>query len=419
MHFPVLNVSQCTLLAILLGPIALSFRPDSIWRKILLPVQACILINAFVAPLPAHRSQADLYNVGLVLGTWAAKIVDRIYIHKPEDTFLRKGVDDRPSQGPQTYGPWRKFLWAGELIISGRGVGWNWQVAGAKSSHNVGKKTFILDRLQRMMITFFLIDMVARVSESILADNGISLWGTHLSHSLFLHFFITAGWLTVIYGHITLPENLCAILMVALGSGGRWSDPSQWPPMFGSISEAYTLRRFWGKFWHAALRRSTNAPGLWIMERFPSTKRPTTRAGILTKRYGFLFLAFGVSGLIHASGSYIVTRNRKSGISDGGALVYFFAQPIAIVVEDLVHHVLGIHDNGQPSILRRVVGYVYVSAFWLWCFPNLKVVPLAHAHGIYDSRGPMLGAVRACGELARAMPFNPAQTIIDNYLTHL
>ena len=26
--------------------------------------------------------------------------------------------------------------------------------------------------------------------------------------------------------------------------------PEEWPPLFGSISEAYTLRRFWGVFWH-------------------------------------------------------------------------------------------------------------------------------------------------------------------------
>lgn len=117
------------------------------------------------------------------------------------------------------------------------------------------------------------------------------------------------------------------------------------------------------------------------MEKFPSCKRPTSQAARMFKRYSFLFLAFGVSGLIHASGSYMVTRDRKGGISDGGAFIYFLAQPVAIVVEDLLHHTLSMRDDGKPSLLRRVFGYVYVSAFWLWCFPHLKVVPLAYAHG--------------------------------------
>lgn len=246
MNLPTLNVSQCTLLAILLGPIALSFKSTSIWRKILLPSQACLLVNAFFAPLPPHKSQADLYNVGLVLGTWAAKIIDRMYIHVPEDTFLRTAVDDEPNLGPDTYDPWKKFLWALELIISGRGAGWNWQVAGVKSPARISRRTFIVDRIQRMASTFFLIDVVARTSKSLLAGEQNFFFGSFMYHPVFLHFFITTGWLTVIYGHITLPENLCAIFFVSLGSGGRWSDPSQWPPMFGDISEAYTLRRFWG-----------------------------------------------------------------------------------------------------------------------------------------------------------------------------
>lgn len=119
-----------------------------------------------------------------------------------------------------------------------------------------------------------------------------------------------------------------------------------------------------------------------------------------------------MSGAVHAFGSYIVTRDSPQGVSDGGATVYFLAQPAAILLEDAVSAALGIVDEGKPSGFRRVIGYVYVSLFWLWCFPTLKVIPLALAHGIQGNRenNPMIAAVRACLELSEALPFNPAKS---------
>ena len=136
----------------------------------------------------------------------------------------------------------------------------------------------------------------------------------------------------------------------------------------------------------------------------------------LAKRYGLLFLAFFTSGLIHASGSYLVTRDSARGASDGGAFAYFMAQPAAILLEDAIFSALGIADDGEPSPIRRVLGYAYVAAFWLWCFPQLKVIPLAEAHGLHDIRGPMMGAVRACAELAEALPFNPAKWAAEYWI---
>lgn len=165
--------------------------------------------------------------------------------------------------------------------------------------------------------------------------------------------------------------------------------------------------------------QSTNAPGLYLLARFPALRRPQSRLARLLKRYFFLFLAFFISGLIHASGSFMVTRDHPTQrISDGGAMVYFLAQPAAIVLEDLVLYLLGVKDGeGQPGMVRKWVGYAYVVAFWLWAFPTLKLVPLAKAHGLNhgfdDGNAGLLGSVRACKELAEAMPFNPVKALIE------
>jgi hypothetical protein len=62
-----------------------------------------------------------------------------------------------------------------------------------------------------------------------------------------LRILITAQWIMGSYASLTIAHRIAAIFFVSVL---RWDDSSQWPPLFGSIAEAYSLRRFWGKFWH-------------------------------------------------------------------------------------------------------------------------------------------------------------------------
>ncbi|KAJ3561402.1 hypothetical protein NPX13_g8960 [Xylaria arbuscula] len=369
-----LNVSQFLLIATAMTPVILLWAPKSTIRRALYPIQLFCLAATLVAPLPPGQSQADLYNLGLQVGTIGARILDRIYMHNPEDTFLLVGVDDEPHKGPASYNTGGKARWAIELILSARGIGWNWQVSGVPRPETAPTRwSFVRSRVRTTLLTFTLIHAVTLIASHILhVDDDNSF----LRNTFFLRFFTTAAWLTVIYGHLTLPENLVAIFFVTTGLGGRFASPQQWPPMFSDIM------------------------------------RPKSRMGRLSRRYGILFLSFIVSGAIHAFGSYMVTRDSPQGVSDGGAAVYFLAQPTAILIEDAVSAALGIVDDGKPSGRRRVIGYTYVSLFWLWCFPSLKVIPLALAHGLQGNgaESQMLAAVRACLELSEALPFNPAKS---------
>jgi hypothetical protein len=45
-----------------------------------------------------------------------------------------------------------------------------------------------------------------------------------------------------IYGIFTVAYNIASVTAVFSGR----SEPRNWPPLFGSFREAYTLRRFWG-----------------------------------------------------------------------------------------------------------------------------------------------------------------------------
>ncbi|KAG6365901.1 hypothetical protein INS49_000077 [Diaporthe citri] len=324
-------------------------------------------------------------------------MIDREYLNDPEQDFLRHGIDDKPGSGPQTYGLVDRFLWATEMITSQRGIGWNWQVGGIPKPDISSRWPFIRNRLYKICTTFFLIHLVTIVANAILADDtGTSngAWVALMRQPIFLRIFITSGWLTVVYGHVGLPENIAAVAAnVWEYQGGLHVET-----LLGEILACYA------------------ETGEWLVRKDILPRRPAHRLSRIARRYSLLFLAFLVSGLIHASGSYMVTRDSAQGVSDGGALAYFLAQPAAICIEDMILASMGVSDDGRPSRLRRTIGYIYVAGFWLWCFPTLKVMPLAASHGLSDPRGKMRGAVRACKELSEASPFNPAKNIVDYIL---
>lgn len=62
------------------------------------------------------------------------------------------------------------------------------------------------------------------------------------SDRLKLRALLTLGFWSSIYFFCQAAYGAMAVLAVSLGS----SPPKSWPPFFGSVADAYTLRNFWG-----------------------------------------------------------------------------------------------------------------------------------------------------------------------------
>ncbi|KAI8949634.1 membrane bound O-acyl transferase family-domain-containing protein [Xylaria longipes] len=65
--------------------------------------------------------------------------------------------------------------------------------------------------------------------------------------TLCLRTILSVHWIWDAYVILVTFHDIFAIIFVSLL---RWDSPEEWPPLFGSVGEAYTLRRFWGVFWH-------------------------------------------------------------------------------------------------------------------------------------------------------------------------
>ncbi|KAM7211786.1 hypothetical protein V8F06_012823 [Rhypophila decipiens] len=64
---------------------------------------------------------------------------------------------------------------------------------------------------------------------------------------LFLRTYMSFAWIWVTYFKLSVAHDILSILFVWIL---QWDQPSEWPPLFGTIADAYSLRRFWGVFWH-------------------------------------------------------------------------------------------------------------------------------------------------------------------------
>ncbi|KAL4875656.1 membrane bound O-acyl transferase family-domain-containing protein [Aspergillus karnatakaensis] len=133
------------------------------------------------------------------------------------------------------------------------------------------------------------------------------------------------------------------------------SAPEDWPPLFGRMRDAYTLRGFWGKFWHQLLRRALTAFSSHLTQRIMRLSRPS-----VLERYINILVVFTISGAIHLAG------DREAGVSiaESRAMVFFPLFMPLFMIEDGVQHLWRRFCSSSPSsaicLWQRVLGYLWV-----------------------------------------------------------
>lgn len=241
-------------LSFLLAVVTISLPQHTLLRRASLLLQISIVAQGFLTSTPPPNTPAAAINVfGLLFGTLTARYLDRLYLHTPEDKFHRIKADGTKDDARQL-SPWEKALWAAELLGTTRGIGWDWEVSGIPRPKRQSRLGFVCGQLVRfvgMFAALYLVGLTARniqsgfpsVAPPALREGLVDTAAT----PLFLYLFVAVGYAVTIYAHlgyITLPLSM---LCVGLRVGPRaWQEPEAWPPNFGSLGDAYTLRRFWG-----------------------------------------------------------------------------------------------------------------------------------------------------------------------------
>lgn len=171
---------------------------------------------------------------------------------------------------------------------------------------------------------------------------------------------------TVMWSILWLIVNLTAAVasfpLVALG----FSEPRDWRPVFGPFREAYTLRNYWGLFWHQLSRDFFSRPAEFVAHRVLGLSRTSGRWHVMHLK---VLLTFAVSGMAH------VFIDLSTGVEFGQSrsMEFFLLQACAIIFEDYVRLSLGDDKVTRPpqgwSLPVRMLGFVWVALWFTWTTP--------------------------------------------------
>jgi len=184
------------------------------------------------------------------------------------------------------------------------------------------------------------------------------------SNSVLSSFFITRP-----IAYIVL-HNFLARVFVGLGL----DEPHEWVPLFGHLSDAYTVRRYWSHFCDRLLYRPLT---LWLRGtlRFSGQER---EGGLLVGGYDRValnFLTFLASGLIHAWALRI--DGQRCGYREE---VQFWCVHFGIVaLETFVERYLVGESKGSsppPGKGRKLLGYLWVFGVFSWSVPRFQHVQM-------------------------------------------
>ena len=223
---------------------------------------------AFVPPIPMMRLSA--FGVVLVVAVFGLLYKDRtqasvvwldfcavctcgVILYANYFLVLMKAT-------PPPRSSWTsRLLWAVDLVLNPRGIGTTWQVRNLPPFSKRDPKyvpsrcIFIIQRIATglqfyvMMKAFTVVD--AEIYNASLQDGDYNEYKESIIRRIgdvsMRELFIRA-WLPLqnVFGVWSRNQYLhCLVSVIAVTFGDK---PRRWPPLYGNIRDAYSLRRFWG-----------------------------------------------------------------------------------------------------------------------------------------------------------------------------
>lgn len=131
----------------------------------------------------------------------------------------------------------------------------------------------------------------------------------------------------------------------------------QYTNIFGPISQILDrgIAGWWGAFWHQTFRLQFIAPAKFLVDKGYLQK------GTLATQVITMYVSFIQSGLLHAAGSISSMPNTKPW----RAPVFFILQPVGIIIQLLLLHVMDKNFPNTPRGVRQIFNAVSTAA-WLY-----------------------------------------------------
>ncbi|KAJ5611975.1 hypothetical protein N7510_005169 [Penicillium lagena] len=284
-------------------------------------------------------------------------------------------------------GPTYCLIRAIQLVTQTRAINTPWQVKNVPSFPKyytrrnpkaISRPRFLSRQLSIATWQYLILDIFSTltienapnrkqdISAQIEWNLSFSQWIERAVSNLIAWFFVARLLIDIHY-------RIFSIIFVAFGI----DKPSSFPPLFARVSMAYTLRKFWGNFWHQMLRKPFTAVSNFVARNLLCLPRPS-----ILERYINIFIVFLLSGMMHV----FVDVSKGIAPQDSGAIAFFTSFTIGFIIEDgiqiLWKRLWTSKDNNYPrgkvylSTWQKTVGFCWVM-LWLsivstWYFEPMR-----------------------------------------------
>jgi hypothetical protein len=275
------------------------------------------------------------------------------------------------------------WMFAYKLLFNGRCIGTRWEVRrsstlrDAQGKAATSRSSFIWQCLLSLLIRYAIICVMYdplvhfRLPSSATPDQSDYDPSKRYLHLLLLspetsaavlsralvlrvHWFLY----TVVDEYLVLSSfyDMFAILFVGLL---RLDSPQEWPPLFGSIRKAYSIRRYWAEYWQLLIYRSFGSFAGKVAIRLRGR-----RDGVSRLLHNALVLL--ASGVMHVMIDWVHTDGTCSRCGCWGSFWWFVLQFLGMLIEtafcavarQLLKTYTGIGSFGV--VMQRVIGYAWV-----------------------------------------------------------
>ncbi|KAL2002385.1 hypothetical protein VTN02DRAFT_53 [Thermoascus thermophilus] len=356
------------------------------------------------------------FGIGFVFETLDVLVLQpccRGVVLFPFDDRDRDRDRDGSPKGKSPASRWRRLQAGLDLALNKRKIGTTLQVRNLPSFSRTdpswipSRTQFLVFRTVRVVLTYLLIELLTGlepaaapdISGKVAPGQEWILWRIVSGLMTPLEAGEVVGLTLVFWFLMYLVQMLGydAFSIVAVGVLGV-DGPRDWPPRFGALGETWSVRRFWGVFWHQDLRHSLTTISEFIVHdvlRLPRGSSSTTSATTLLTRYAKIHLVFLLSALVHLS------TDSFMGVppAESGAVTFYCTHAAGILFEDAVAALYrawtgpgtgrGSRASSSSSSSKvnspepkarwiRAVGYLWTLAFlsWstpAWAYPQMRV----------------------------------------------
>jgi len=187
------------------------------------------------------------------------------------------------------------------------------------------------------------------------------------SRELLIRMTVFLSGVRLSYVQLTILHDIFAAVFVGAGL----DEPREWPPLFGDIREAYTIRRLWSRYCDRLFYRTMSCWAREILRRV----KVWGGTGTTWNKLILIIAVFALSAGIHLVAAKVVGRD--CGLQQEA--LWWLINTLAVLVEAAVETIVSNlvspptwwARNKQPPLWARLLGYLWVTAFSLWSIPKL------------------------------------------------